>query len=67
MAVAGYFPGWDWTDVIRRIGDRLLYGTDFPNLPYAWDREARCLEALGLPEATSRRIFSENARRVFSL
>lgn len=67
MAVAGFFPGWGWEDVVRRVGDRLIYGTDFPNIPYAWDRELRRLSALGLPPGTAERLFGGNARRVFGL
>jgi predicted TIM-barrel fold metal-dependent hydrolase len=26
----------------------VLYGTDFPNIPYAWDREVKRLTELGL-------------------
>ena len=39
MVLADFFPvdGAPYLSSIRP--DRLLYGTDFPNIPYAWDRE----------------------------
>ena len=48
MALADYLPVSDneapWR-VLDSRPDRLVYGTDFPNLPYAWDRElVRILE-----------------------
>ena len=67
MAVAGLFPTWEWEAVVRKVGDRLLYGTDFPNVPYAWDREIKRLVALDLPPETQRRLFADNARRVFAM
>lgn len=44
---------------------RLLYGTDFPALPYAWDRELRHLVTAPIDAAGRRALFSENARRVY--
>jgi predicted TIM-barrel fold metal-dependent hydrolase len=48
-----------------RHADRLLYGTDFPNLPYAWDRELSRLAALPLSAAQRERLFWGNAERLF--
>jgi predicted TIM-barrel fold metal-dependent hydrolase len=49
MACAGFFPGFpDPEPLLRARPDRIMYGTDFPNLPYAWDREVRRLAAFGL-------------------
>ena len=39
MAMAGYFPVDAPPELLTVRPDRILYGTDFPNLPYAWDRE----------------------------
>lgn len=44
---------------------RLLYGTDFPNIPYAWDRELKKALAAGMDAKTQRAFFLENARRIF--
>jgi predicted TIM-barrel fold metal-dependent hydrolase len=44
MVLAGYLPGLTPFEIVERRPDRVLYGTDFPNIPYAWDREVRALE-----------------------
>jgi predicted TIM-barrel fold metal-dependent hydrolase len=65
MACTGYFAYEPSPDIIRRNPDRVLYGTDFPNLPYAWDRELKTLKALRLPAADEAKILSGNAARLF--
>jgi len=50
---------------IERYAHRLLYGTDFPNLPYAWDRELVRLDALPLEPAQRERLFFGNAAALF--
>ncbi len=65
MAVAGFFGADAPAEMLTRNGDRILYGTDFPNLPYAWDRELARLVARPFDEATRRKLFSGNALRVF--
>lgn len=64
MAIGAYFP----IEVPRAIfpgrARRLLYGTDFPNIPYAWDRELKVL--LGtVPEADRAAILWDNAQRLW--
>ena len=49
---------------IERASGSIVYGTDFPNIPYAYDRERRGIEALGLSIAARAAIFSGNARRL---
>jgi uncharacterized protein len=65
MAVAGYFP----IPVPRRLlevrPERILYGTDFPNLPYAWDRELKQLLALKLGDEAEAGILGQNALQLF--
>ena len=46
------------------VAHRLLFGTDFPNLPYPWARERDWLMDLGLPEATLEAILRGNAHRL---
>jgi hypothetical protein len=43
MAVGGYFPTRVPWDLVESFPGRIAYGTDFPNVPFAWDRELRCL------------------------
>jgi len=47
--------------------DRIMYGSDFPQLPYAWDRELKKLRELGLSEESLRLILSQNAVEFFSI
>jgi predicted TIM-barrel fold metal-dependent hydrolase len=65
MMLAGYFATAPRSELIIDHADRILYGTDFPNIPYAWDRELRLIEAMPLSTAARRAILSENAARVF--
>jgi predicted TIM-barrel fold metal-dependent hydrolase len=44
--------------------ERVLYGTDFPNIPYAYGEERAGLEALGLPADQLEAILGGNARRL---
>ncbi len=39
MMLADYFPYDTRWDLIEARPERVMYGTDFPNIPYAWDRE----------------------------
>jgi hypothetical protein len=52
MVLADYFRDVvaDAERIVRARPDRVMYGTDFPNLPYAWDREIKRIAALGLRE-----------------
>lgn len=66
VALSGYLPLADQpVSLARYRADRILYGTDFPNIPYGWDREIRMLARLGLPEDPLARILGENARELF--
>lgn len=57
--------------VPRRLLDarpeRIFYGTDFPNLPYAWDRELRHLGDHGLTDARLPGFLGENAAHFFRI
>jgi predicted TIM-barrel fold metal-dependent hydrolase len=50
-----------------RYADRILFGSDFPNLPYPYEAERASLWARDLPLDVYRRIFRENARAFFRL
>lgn len=65
MAIGGYFPKQPDIEILRRHPDRILYGTDFPNLPYEWDRELVALRKLELPKADEEKILAKNALRLF--
>jgi hypothetical protein len=65
MMLAEFFPQHPGAGFMARWADRLLYGSDFPNLPYAWDRELAKLVDLGLERAAIAAIAGGNARRLF--
>jgi predicted TIM-barrel fold metal-dependent hydrolase len=44
--------------------NRVTYGTDFPNVPYAYESEGNGLRALALPEPELRAILHDNAARL---
>lgn len=67
MVLAGYFPMTPPEGLLRVRPDRVLYGTDFPNLPYAWDRELRRIRELDLPGRDLEALLAGNARRLFGL
>jgi uncharacterized protein len=67
MMLADYFAA----DVPLRIlairPERIFYGTDFPNLPYGWDRELRCIKARGWNDATLEKVLATNARDFYGI
>lgn len=65
MTLGGYLPGKPETAILARRAGRLLYGTDFPNIPYAWDRELKCLAGAGLTRPALAAIAGGNARQLF--
>jgi predicted TIM-barrel fold metal-dependent hydrolase len=65
MVIGGYFPIGPDLEMLRRRPDRILYGTDFPNLPYDWKRELTVLKKLGLPQDALDQILWRNASRLF--
>lgn len=66
MVLADYF-GARPSPLFFARPERILYGTDFPNLPYAWDRELVRLEAHGVKERDLPAILGENTRRLYGL
>ncbi|XVX21545.1 amidohydrolase family protein [Actinomycetota bacterium] len=47
------------------VGDRVLLGTDFPNIPYPYVHQLEALERLGLGSGWLRAVCWDNADRVF--
>ena len=66
MAVAEYFPVDEPHRPIEVRPERVMYGTDFPNLPYAWDREVRILAARHNDERLAA-VLGETARQFFGV
>ena len=67
MMLADYLPGADPPPLSDLRPDRIMYGTDFPNIPYAWDRELKKLAEMDLPQETLSNILSRNAQAFFSI
>jgi uncharacterized protein len=64
MITSGYFAPSIDPELLERHADRILYGTDFPNIPYEWNRELRWLEKNLTPGALEKICF-RNAARLF--
>jgi predicted TIM-barrel fold metal-dependent hydrolase len=68
MVMADYFPRPSVAPtIIERRPDRVMYGTDFPILPYAWDRELVRIKQAGLRDATLERLLATTAREFHRL
>lgn len=59
MVIADYFPIQINLNEYRK--DRIMYGSDFPNIPYAWDRELNRLTKLNITKEFLERICFKNA------
>jgi len=53
--------------LLRVRPDRVMYGSDFPHLPYAWDRELRTVARLELDDDALAALLAGNARTFFQL
>ncbi len=49
------------------LGDRILLGSDFPNIPYPYVHQLEALERLGLGDEWLRGVCYENGARLFGL
>lgn len=67
MMLAGYFPMADIPNLTDLRYDRILYGSDFPNIPYAWDRELKVIEERQLPSIIRDGLLYRNAMALFSI
>jgi uncharacterized protein len=67
MMLADYFPSKDPVELYSYRIDRIMYGSDFPNIPYAWDRELKALKALGLPPEKLEWILNKSAAGFFGI
>jgi len=67
MMAGDSFGGMAQGLALRVRPERVMYGTDFPNLPYPWDSELQVLLDSGLDEETSCLVLAENARRFFRI
>jgi len=47
--------------------NRILFGSDFPNIPYEYSSQIKALKMLDLGETIERKIFNENAVKLLGL
>lgn len=67
MAITDYFAIENKINLSTYRADRVMYGTDFPNIPYAWDRELNELKAAQLTPDALEKMCSLNAVEFFNL
>lgn len=71
MVLSNFFP--DKLDMdflvehITKHQDRVLYGSDFPNIPYKVETEIEIIEGVSLPREVKDKLFVGNAVRLFGL
>ncbi len=58
------YPGTLWPRV-RALGDKVLLGSDFPNIPYAYAEQLAAIADLGFGNAWLRRVCWDNAVALF--
>lgn len=52
---------------LSRLGDRVLFGSDFPSIPYDYADAVRAVVDLGMPEDWQRAVLWHNAARLLAL
>ena len=67
MVITDYFPMQEKTDLHYYRADRIMYGSDFPNIPYAWDRELKELKTADLDYSILQKLTNQNAADFFNL
>lgn len=60
-----YFPPQLKTDIRTRLKDKIMFGSDYPSIPYP--RLLREWAELGLPDEARENIFHRNAERILGL
>jgi predicted TIM-barrel fold metal-dependent hydrolase len=67
MAITDYFPIEEKIALSHYRSERIMYGSDFPNIPYAWDREIKVLQTAEIDREALEHISYKNAVDFFSL
>ena len=67
IACADFLPTQQAIRLDEMRTDRIMYGSDFPNIPYAWDREIKQIKKARLSRAAMTKIFRDNALQFFNL
>ena len=67
MTLADYLPFDNVPDLAQMRADRLIFGSDFPNLPYAWDRELQRIAHLNLTRERLSKLLGQNAVEFYAI
>jgi predicted TIM-barrel fold metal-dependent hydrolase len=67
MMLAEYLPTDYFPTLADMRADRIIFGTDFPNIPYAWDREIKRIVQLNLSDHALERILGRNAMEFYQI
>lgn len=66
MICSGYFPLKIPWEQIEQFSDRILYGSDFPNIPYEMTTEAKMIQNSSLSSEAKKKILFKNAEGLFN-
>ncbi|GAB0104117.1 amidohydrolase family protein [Nocardia sp. JMUB6875] len=71
MSFTDFFDAADFPTAelprVRDLGDRILFGSDFPNIPYPYAHALFALERLDLGDDWLRAVCHDNAAQVFGI
>ncbi|MCP4671198.1 MAG: amidohydrolase family protein, partial [Desulfobacula sp.] len=67
MVLTDYFPMKEKIKLSQYRMDRVMYGSDFPNIPYEWDRELKVLARSSLSKSQLNHILFKNAADFFNI
>ena len=67
MVLTDYFPKGNRVGLESYRLDRIMYGSDFPNIPYAWDRELLWLQNSSLSQGDLEQVLHKSAETFFDL
>jgi predicted TIM-barrel fold metal-dependent hydrolase len=67
MALTSYFDMENRIELKHYRIERIMYGSDFPSIPYAWDRELKWLRDADLSGSELEMLLNRNAYEFFKL
>jgi uncharacterized protein len=67
MVLADYFPVKEKINLNDFRTDRIMYGSDFPNIPYAWDRELKRIKESELSRDKLEWVLNKSAAVFYGL
>ena len=67
MVLTDYFPREKEIRLDEYRYDRVMYGSDFPNIPYAWDRELKWIDNTGISSKIFEWILFKSAENFFNI